>query len=97
MFSDKLPFLAGMGLGNVAPSRHVLLGLSDKDTYISANKKGLINFEYKEIHKSGSSSDKLDMVFPVSVQLMKERKHLLKFEENCFNHFGVARIHTTLY
>lgn len=78
MFSNKLSFLAVMGLGNAVHSRHAPLDDSEKTSYTSENKKGLIHFGYEEIHKRGNSSDKLDMIFPISVEFMKERKRLFK-------------------
>lgn len=68
MFSDKLSFLPVMPLGNLALSRHAPLDVSQR---------GILHFKkfgYADIHKSGNSSEELDMIFSHISSVYKTKK-----------------------
>lgn len=86
IFSDKLSFLAVMPLGIVVLSRCALLGVSERDI-LHFRKCG-----YADMQKRGLIRKNRYDCFPVSSQFIKEIKHLFQIQDNCFNHFGVARV-----
>lgn len=68
MFSDKLSFLPVMPLGNVVLSRHAPLDVSQRGIL------HLKKFGYADIHKSGNSSEELDMIFSRISSVYKTKK-----------------------